>query len=349
MTSRPILNINGALGEGGGQILRTSLTLAACLQQPISINNIRAGRKKPGLRLQHRACIDAAQQVCNAKVSGNEINSTQIEFIPGPIESGQYQFYTDTAASTTLIFQTVMPVLSLANRLSRIELGGGTHNPLAPSYEFLTKSFLQVIRKMGICIDHQISAFGFFPAGKGVWQATISPRTTGIALNLNQQGKIISQKATVYHSLIPTHVAARELAQIKKRLGWTGAQLAHHPARSVGSGNLISLAINFENLSVVFDAIGQKGISAEKVADNVIKQYLNYVKSTAVVDEYLADQLMLPMALFNGGRFITASLSQHAITNACIINQFIPETITITPLGMGLHQIIVNGLNLQPG
>ena len=179
--------IDGSQGEGGGQILRSSLALAMCTGTPIRIENIRAGRKKPGLMRQHLMCVLASQAVCGAKVEGAELRSTQLTFEPGEIKPGDYEFAIDTAGSTCLVFQTVLPALMMAEGVSTLKLSGGTHNMMAPSFDFIKRSFLPVMQSMGIDVSVTLDAYGFFPSGGGEWLATIKPASEVGTLALSER------------------------------------------------------------------------------------------------------------------------------------------------------------------
>lgn len=172
------LIIDGSMGEGGGQVLRSSLTLAMLLQQPFEIQNIRAGREKPGLLRQHLTCVRAAATICNAKVTGDVLGSDRVSFEPGPVTPGDYHFVIGSAGSTTLVCQTLLLPLAMAGAQSRIRFEGGTHNGLSPSLDFLRTSFLPVLAQMGLRTEIQARSYGFYPAGGGDWSIQIEPVTT---------------------------------------------------------------------------------------------------------------------------------------------------------------------------
>jgi len=169
--------IDGSFGEGGGQILRTSLSLSMCIGTPVRIENIRAGRRKTGLLRQHLACVRASKEICGAKVIGDELGSSTVEFHPGAIKSGTYDFAIGSAGSTSLLFQTVLPALLMADAESTVSFSGGTHNDLAPSFDFIKYSFIPTLKLIGIDIEAELHAYGFMPHGGGKWTAKIQPMT----------------------------------------------------------------------------------------------------------------------------------------------------------------------------
>lgn len=343
---KEVLTINGSQGEGGGQILRTSLSLSMCLDVPIRIENIRAGRQKPGLLRQHLTCVRAAQEICAAKVKGDELRSDYIKFDPGKIKHGKYRFAIGTAGSTTLVFQTILPALLLADDDSEVQLEGGTHNQSAPSYEYIKGCFLKSVETLGVNVEHELHRYGFYPNGGGEWQAKIRPAKPGERIKLLERGEPVARNATTFTAKIPQHVSQRELHQVVKKLRWNLSDLQAVEVESFGPGNLVSLQTSFKNSIEQCESVAQLNVRAERVADKAIKQLQRFINSKAVVGEYLADQLLLPMVLLSGGSFVTYELSRHVKTNIDVINQFIDSAITIEEIDRNTNKILVKGLNL---
>ena len=338
------ITIDGSQGEGGGQILRTSLSLSMCLQTPIRIENIRAGRKKPGLLRQHLTCVRAAKTICDAQVEGDELKSSYIDFAPGKIKSGEYRFAIGTAGSTSLVFQTILPALLQAEGESTVSLEGGTHNMQAPSYEFITKSFNKAISKIGHTIDCKLDRYGFYPNGGGQWTALIKPKKETRRLKLLDRGDLVARNATTFTSKIPMSVSQRELKKVVHKLNWSSEELLEKEVEAFGPGNLISLSLEFENTTELFDEVAQKGVTAERVAGKAIKKLNRFLNSKAVVGEHLADQLLLPMVLSKGGSFITHSMSEHVTTNIDVINRFIDNAISVTEIDEDTVKVVITGL-----
>ena len=317
-----MLKIDGSQGEGGGQILRTSLTMAMITGTDINIENIRAGRAKPGLMRQHMACVKAAQQISSAEISGVKLGSTSIIFKPGAIRAGEYEFSVGTAGSTMLIFQTVLPALARVKGTSHLKFNGGTHNMMAPSFDFIALAFAPLLKRMGVDIEMKLHRHGFYPQGGGEWHATIKPTGEIRPLELTDSGDLVSREAVVTSSHIPEHVAVRELNEIAKRCDWSKNELRSEFVECPGSGNILSLRLQYQNCTEITEIVGKVGLSAERVARNAIKIMQRYQSAGAVVGEHLADQLMLPMAIGEGGVFRTLKPSTHTTTNRDVIHLF---------------------------
>ncbi len=334
-----MLVVDGSQGEGGGQILRTSLTMAMVTGTEIRIENIRAGRVKPGLMRQHLACVKAAQAVSNAKVSGAEVGSTEIVFKPKAIKAGEYHFAVGTAGSTTLIFQTVLPALALAEAESRLSFEGGTHNFFAPSFDFIALVYAPLLRQMGVEIELKMTRHGFYPQGGGQWQAVIKPAGRLSGLDLLDAGVLIGKEAVVTSANIPGHVAVRELAEIAKQCKWPEEVLKSERVESMGSGNIVSMRLHHECCSEVVEYVGKVGVSAEKVARRAIQAIRRYQAAAVPVGEHLADQLMLPMAIGGGGVFRTLKPSLHSQTNRDVIHLFTDKRFEFEGLAKDLWEI----------
>lgn len=333
--------IDGSQGEGGGQIFRTSLTLSMCLGEPVTIKNIRAGRKKPGLLRQHLTCLSAAQEICSARVEGAKLGSPLVVFTPRKVKAGKYHFAVGSAGSTTLVFQTVYLPLSLAGGHSELLLEGGTHNGMSPSFDFIQLSFFPELTKMRINTDAKLERYGFYPAGGGVWTVRIRPVEKIGKYENNGRGAVLSVKAVATSAQIPGHVVDRELQRVAESLSLAAESLSKRLVRSVGPGNILSLRAECEEITELVEVIGERGISAEVVADKSVTKLNRYLASNAVVGEHLADQLLLPMALGDGGSFTTLEPSMHLKTNAAVIREFTQSQIVINQLEENYWQVIV--------
>lgn len=320
-----MIELDGSLGEGGGQILRSALTLAMVTGQPFRIERIRANRAKPGLMRQHLVAVQAAAQVCGAHVAGAEIGSQSLSFSPGRVKPGAYRFAIGTAGSSTLVLQTLLPALLFADAPSRVEVCGGTHNPLAPPVHFLQRAYCRAMADMGARIDIRLERFGFFPAGGGVVVAQVEPCA---ALRRHQWLTRGERKAAFAESFIaglPLGVAQRELDCVRTSMGWDDSQLRLRalPADQ-GPGNAVLLTLEYQHVTHVSTAFGEKAVPAETVAKQALREVRRYLASQAAIGEYLGDQLMIPLALAGGGGFTVDTVSQHATTNAAVIERFLP-------------------------
>jgi len=342
-TENGIAIIDGSKGEGGGQIFRSTLTLSMCLGKAVRIENIRAGRSKPGLLRQHLTCLRAAQSICGAQITGDELGSTVVTFIPGEVKAGNYRFSVGSAGSTTLVFQTVLLPLLKAEGDSELTLEGGTHNGMAPSYEFIKKCFVPLMVSLGYRIETELDRYGFYPAGGGAWRARIFPSKDVNKLKLLEAGRLEQKSALAISANIPEHVCDRELKRIGKKEGWSEiscsesskaeSKLEKRLVRSAGPGNIISLTLEMENVKEVFEALGDHGVKAERVADKAYLQMKRYVEAGVPVGEYLADQLLLPLVLGKGGCFRTLKPSQHLLTNIEVVGLLSDAEIELSELG----------------
>ncbi|MGI9328413.1 MAG: RNA 3'-terminal phosphate cyclase [Pseudomonadales bacterium] len=323
MTRSEQIYIDGSQGEGGGQILRTALSLAMCLGQPVTIDNIRAGRSKPGLMRSHLAAARAAASISSGTLEGDQLGSTGVAFSPGSVRGGSYRFAIGTAGSTTLLWQTLLPALLLASEPSDLTLEGGTHNGMAPSVDFIEHAFLPVLGQLGIQASLRLLRHGFYPNGGGAWQVHVEPWQRQQPLQLTQRGASVGRHAVAKVALVRRSVAERELARVQRKLGWSDHALEIATVEAVGPGNIVSLRVSFEQVTEVFEALGELRLSAERVAGRAITQVREYLAADYPVAEYLADQLLLPMAIGPGGVFRTGRLSAHTRTNVAVIEQFL--------------------------
>lgn len=325
--------LDGSQGEGGGQILRTALSLAMVTGQSFRIEQIRKKRSKPGLLRQHLTAVEAAAQISGARVEGAELGSQRLAFVPSKVRGGSYEFAIGTAGSTTLVLQTVLPALLTADAPSQITLHGGTHNPLAPSFDFLAYAYAPVLLRMGAKVDLQMLRPGYFPAGGGEVHAAITPGTLQ-PLELLQRGDHQGFTARAQVAGLPRQIAERELAVVRNAgIPGPGQCLVETCERVAGPGNSVSIALRFAAITEVVSTLGERGKRAEDVAQDAVQQAFAYLHHDAPVGEHLADQLLLPLALAGGGTFRTTPPSEHTRTNAEVIEQLLPVAITLRPDG----------------
>jgi len=323
-----MITIDDSEGEGGGQILRTSLALSLVTGRPFRMESIRAKRQKPGLLRQHLTAVEAAKTVGCAEVTGAALNSQTLEFRPGPVTPGNYRFAVGTAGSATLVLQSVLPALLTASARSTLTLEGGTHNPLAPPFDFLARSFMPLIHRMGPDVELELRAPGFYPAGGGRFHAKIEPVKRLSSLSLNERGAIRSRRACVWLSKLSSDIAERELAVVRETLRWRPEEcVIETVAHPKGPGNALVLEIEAEHVTAVFTGFGERGRAAEEVAREAVEAAKAWLEAGVSVDENLADQLLLPLALAGRGSFRTTKPSLHATTNATVIQRFLPNSI----------------------
>jgi RNA 3'-terminal phosphate cyclase (ATP) len=344
-----MITIDGSEGEGGGQILRTSLALALVTGQPFRMEHIRAKRQKPGLLRQHLTGVEAAKTVGCAEVLGATMNSQVLEFRPGRVTPGNYRFAVGTAGSATLVLQTVLPALLTASGPSTLTLEGGTHNPMAPPFDFLARSFMPLIHRMGPSVELELRRTGFFPAGGGRFHARIEPVKRLSQLVLTERGEILRRRAQAWLSKLSAEIAERELVVVGKELGWRAeeceVEVVAHPK---GPGNALVLEIEAEHVTGVFTGFGERDRPAEEVALEAIEAAKLWLEAGVPVDEYLADQLLLPLALAGGGMFRTTKPSLHATTNAATIQRFAPVPIQFQQESELVWTVMVGKRHFEP-
>lgn len=330
-----MLTIDGSQGEGGGQILRSSLSLSILTGKPVDLVNIRAGRKKPGLMRQHLTAVEAAAQISNAKVTGATIGSTALKFEPQAVLSGNYHFRIGTAGSTTLVLQTVLAPLLLANGPSTITVEGGTHNPMAPPYDFLERAYLPMVRRMGPGLHATIERYGFYPAGGGKFTVEIEPCTQLRGLELLERGEIRQKRVIALVAKLPLAIAQRECQELESQCNWPKTCFETGEIPSTGPGNILMMELIYQNVTELFAFIGEVGISSQRVAQELWNEARAFIATNIPVGPYLADQLILPMAIAASqgqtSAFRTCRLTQHSTTHIDLVRKFLPIEVEVIP------------------
>lgn len=325
----PMIEIDGSYGEGGGQILRTALSLSCLLQKPFCISNIRANRKNPGLRPQHLASVKAAKAISQAAVDGAAIGSTTLTFNPLTLKGGKYIFDVaeerGSAGSVSLVFQTISLPLAFAGEPSNVTIRGGTHVPWSPPFHYLAGVFIPTIEEMGMAVDAHLERWGWYPIGEGIVHFSIKPgtRLKGISkTDKLQPGEVNAISAA---SNLPEHIVNRQKRQLLKRLSAMGikASCEEITAPSIGQGTFVFLRARGGNSCTGFSASGARGKRAEEVADEAADLFLSFLDSQAAVDRHLADQLIPYMAMADGeSKIFTEEITLHLITNIWVTEQF---------------------------
>jgi RNA 3'-terminal phosphate cyclase (ATP) len=335
------VTIDGSEGEGGGQLLRTALSLSLVTGRPFTIERIRAGRRKPGLLRQHLTAVEAAARVGRARVTGAEPGSQRLSFQPAEIQAGEYQFAVGTAGSATLVFQTLLPALLRAPAPTRVTVEGGTHNPAAPPFDFLARTFLPVLERMGASVTARLERCGFYPAGGGRMTFEVVPCPALRPLTLLDRGATRVHARAIVASL-PESIAKREMSTVRDRLG-----LERHVCRvesvdgSIGPGNAVLIVVEGETLTEVVTGFGVKGVSAEQVASGACEEAERYLRADVPVGSHLADQLLIPTALAGGGSFRTLAPSAHTLSNAGVVRRFLDVEIALDAEGDDACRITV--------
>jgi len=296
--SRIMIHIDGAQGEGGGQIVRSSLALSMLTNQPFTLTNVRARRSNPGLQRQHLTAVLAAAEVSQAVAVGAKLRAKEFSFHPSRIVAGDYHFDIGSAGSVTLVLQTIMPALMTLPQHSTIQIAGGTHNTMAPPFDFLVQAYLPLLGKIGFSIECELIRPGFYPAGGGMIKATIQPFAAARSLDILDRGKLLKRKIVALLSRLPKSIGEKEISQCCRKLQWKskeGEIQTFENSRS--AGNVCIAQLRYENLTEVMTEFGKPGLPSESVADRLVRQVNAYLKSEVPIGPHLADQLLLPLGI----------------------------------------------------
>jgi len=327
-----MIQIDGSLGEGGGQILRSALTLALVTGKAIEIKNIRLRRPKPGLMPQHLKAVEAAAAVGEARVEGAQLQSLSLMFEPTGIRSGEFQFDVGTAGSTPLVLQTIFLPLSFAQTVSSVTLIGGTHVPWSPCFHYLDLHWLAYMKQIGFVARLELELAGFYPMGSGRIRADINPVKRLLPLHLNERGALKAIRGMSAVANLEQSVADRQKQQSLKRLKGLSADIEIDVVQmpSQFRNTMLLLIAKFENSQCCFFGLGERGRRAERVADEAVDQLRQFLVTDGAIDHHLADQLILPLAFVPGvSELRSDKITQHLITNAEVIRMFLPVNIEI--------------------
>ena len=329
-----LLGIDGSMGEGGGQVLRSSLSLAILTGKPIRVSRIRADRDRPGLRPQHLMALRSAARISKGIVSGDRVGSTVITFEPGPTQPGNYLFDIGTAGATSLVMQTLLLPLALADGSSTVTLHGGTHVPWSPCFHYLDWSWRPLLHRIGVDFELELQMAGFYPHGGGQIAAYIPGGSRIHGLRLDARGRLLGIRGLSAVADLPREIAERQRNQALKRLHALSGlpectiDITSLPTRS--KGTLLLLLAEFEQGLACFFALGARGKRAERVADEAVDALVEFLATDATLDHRIADQLLLPLALADSGsEFITSRVTGHLLTNARVIREFLQADIRI--------------------
>ena len=347
-----LLTIDGETGEGGGQILRTALSLSAILVQPVQIVNIRAGRKQPGLRPQHVQAGRAAAAICDARTEGLREHSRELFFEPqAPPRPGNYRFEIGTAGAVALVLQTVLVPLSLADQPSRVTVGGGTHVAWSPPYHYLEAVYLPALAALGFDAEIELVKWGFYPKGGGEVRLHVRPHHPPEDISpawCRARGELELVHILSAASNVGNQVTARQANQAYNRLVSEGlrpeAQIINPPSR--GPGTCVFLTASYHGgVQAGFTGYGRLGYPAERVADDAVDSFLDYHHAGSPVDPYLADQLVLPVSTLGQPlTYETSSITQHLLTNAEVATQFLGDCFQVKGIEGGAGTVEFRGL-----
>ena len=327
-----MLTIDGSMGEGGGQILRTALTLSLVTGQAFRLENLRAHRTPPGLKPQHLKAVEAAAAIGRAKVHGRFPGSQTLTFEPEPVQPAEYAFDIGTAGSIALVLQTLYLPLALAGAPSRVTVRGGTHVPWSPSFDFLDCHWQPVLDDLGIHLRLEMERAGFYPPGGGIVHMNVAPTKVIRGWNPGERGRLLGIAGISAVARLPESIAERQRDRARQRLRARDldADIDVRTVEAVSPGTFIALVAEFEHGRACYTALGERGKPAETVGEEAVVPLLAFIDGDANVDEHLADQLLLPLALAeDSSRFYTHRPTTHLETNARVIERFTPTRFMI--------------------
>lgn len=337
-----MIKIDGSEGEGGGQVLRYAAALSLLTDQPFMIDNIRGGRKKPGLMRQHVTALEATCAIGGAECSGLAVGSNSITFKPGNVTSGDYHFAIGTAGSTGLVLQTILVPLMMADGPSRLVIEGGTHAKAAPPFEFIAETLIPIINRMGPTVTAKLDRYGFYPRGGGRIEVKITPAPLR-AITCTERGALLRREVKALTTALPFDIAERELKTARKILGdWPEEVfLPHQISADQGPGNALLVTAEYAHVTEVMSDFAQMGVPAERLAKTTAKRMQGYMASEAFAGPYLQDQLLLPFAMAKGGAFTSVKLSEHSRTAMSLIERFTGIMFRITEQDNGAFHVEV--------
>lgn len=340
------IEIDGSFGEGGGQILRTALSLSCLLNKPFRIFNIRKGRKKPGLMPQHIVSVKAAREISGAEITGAEYGSTDLVFKPRGFKGGTFSFDIGTAGSACLVLQTILPSLLFSTKTSSLRIRGGTHVPFSPSFNYVSEVFVPMLKKMGVVVKLDIEEYGFYPKGGGVIMAETFPCSNINPLRITDRGEIKEIKGYSCVANLPLSIAERQRDAFIGRIRSVYSQTVNidlSTVPSIGQGTFLFLKVISEGAIAGFTSLGAKGKRAETVGKEVAEELMKYLKTDATLDPYLPDQLVLYLALCKEESIITtSSITEHLLTNLWVIGRFIDFRYSIEGERGGPGLVMIN-------
>jgi RNA 3'-terminal phosphate cyclase (ATP) len=340
-----LITLDGSHGEGGGQILRTALTLSLLTGRPFRIVRIRANRPKPGLRPQHLAAVSAAAELGDAVVIGAGVGSRELTFRPSAYTPRDLTINIGTAGSTALVLHTLhLPLAVRAKRPVRLTLNGGTFNLAAPSFPFLESTWRSYMAAMGMPVALSMPRAGFFPVGGGQLEAWIEPASPRRII-MHERGPLRRVYGTSGVANLPgRNIAERMRSQAEQSLGARGLipEITLNDWSSRGQGAAISLTAEHEHIATTFVGLGERGKPSEAVANEAATELLAYEESAGAVDVHSADQILVPLALASGrSEFTCSAVSDHLRTNAQTIQAFLDREIRIDEPANAPPRVIV--------
>ena len=332
-----MIKIDGSYGEGGGQILRTALALSCVTGKGFEIQDIRRGRKNPGLQPQHLTGVRASQIISKAEMEGAELGSQRLAFSPQGVSGGEYYFDVSetksSAGSVTLVLQAILPPLAMAKKPSKVTVKGGTHVEWSPPFHYMSEILLPALNRMGIKAGMEIEKWGWYPIGGGNAVMTVEPYKKLAPVEIMKRGRLRNLTGISAVSNLPVSIAERQRDHcnwLLKSIGLS-SRMETIVAPSIGKGTFFFLLAEFDNIRAGFSALGERGKTAEAVAEEAFGQLAEFFNSEGAVDPHLADQLIPYLALCDStSTFTTSRVTRHLLTNAWVTEKFLPVKIEVS-------------------
>jgi len=330
-----MLRIDGSYGEGGGQILRSAVALSALTGRDMEIVNIRSRRDKQGLAAQHLTAVRGVGELCGARMEGDELRSTRLVFRPGPVQGGEYELDVGTAGSISLVLQACLLASLHADGPVTLTVHGGTNVRMSPPVDYLIAVLAPLLRAMGIEVEVEVLQRGFYPQGGGTVRTTIVPPRAVLPLVLEERGRLEEMGGTCFVQNLPDHVAERMDHAARK--AFLGGKLRIQKVRSSGpsTGAGTFLYARYDNTVLGADALGDRGVPAERVGEDAAARLKTEIDGGGTVDVHSSDQLLAYAALAAGPSVFTVrEISSHLHTQMWLVPQFLPVDITaegVTP------------------
>lgn len=353
-----MIEVDGSMLEGGGQMLRVSVALSAVTGTPIKMFNIRAKRSNPGLRPQHLKAVEAVARLVGAQTRGLNVGSKEIEFVPSHTEAKDLDIDVGTAGSVGLVLQATMPAMAFAPGPMRVVIKGGTNNPMAPPIDFLKRVLFPTLRKLGVSAALELVRRGFYPRGQGIVKVRMEPATNISSLALTEFGELRGILGLAYSSRLPDHVVNRMVSTSKLALreaGYSDVPIDQEilqqgdPRCAVDPGCGIILVAELSSGGVISgDALGARGKPAEEVGTDAARGLIEQLERRAPVDKHLGDQLAIWMGLAKGTSKIRVSeLTLHMLTCIEVIQSIVGARFTVDGEKGKPATITCQGIGLQ--
>lgn len=337
-----MIEVDGAHGEGGGQLLRNAAAVAAVTATPVRVTNIRARRPKPGLAAQHVTALEAIASISDAEVEGLRIGSREVVLRPGHLRGGRFAFDVGTAGSVTLVLQACLPAALCAPEPVEIRLVGGTDVSWSPPLDYFRFVFLPLLARMGGRVTVEVLRRGYYPGGGGEIRVSVVPAREFRSLVVEPPGALKRVRGIAHVGNLPVDVAARmKRAAARRLVGVAEVKVEDSSEAAVGPGGAIVLWTEHENTVLGASGLAERGVPAEDLGHAAADEIVQDLKANASLDVHAADQVLLYCALAKGeSRFSVRTISQHAETAMWLLEKATDAQFETVRIG-GHHQVRV--------